>query len=313
MVELKFNQKKQNIRVFKDILSDDDCEKKILFNKEKAFGVISKIFDKKSTIEITHKEKKYYPFWHIKAESFIEYTKKNNYSFSVEPQVRTVTIAGEEFQVAKESPVCHVKAEDYCVEHYTKDDVRDATDMGVKEKKLDSYLKFESKQIYEVEELMGHDKVVFPVTVRGSFIVRDLFKELLKPVQADKIITEKIEVTEMTLYFRPAYAFELTKKVNGKTSVLEIDALTGDIHKSSVIRKELQELMPENVLFDVGAEVASMIIPGASAAAVIGKQIHERHKKKKAIEQMKTSQRAMDSHSSSKKSSGFGSISLRGK
>jgi len=317
MVELKLNIKKQNIRVFNDVLSDEDCERKVKLNKEKTFGVISNvksIFDKKSKISITHKEKKYYPFWQISAESFIEYKRQSRYKFEVEPQVRNIKIANKVFEISKESPVCVIDGEDYCIEHYTQAVLRDATERGMKEKKLAFYVKHESRPIKRTEDLMGRNKVVFPATVRGASIVRELFKDLIKPVQADKILTERIEVTQMCLYFRPAWAFELTKTPSGKTVAIEIDALTGDINKSSVIKKELKEIMPENVLFEVGAEVASMIIPGAAAAAVIGKQFHERKKKKHAISQMQVSQKALASRkgkSSGEKSSGR--LRLRGK
>ncbi len=311
MVELKFNVKKQNIRVFNDILSEEDCERKVKLNKEKAFSMIGRVFDRKSTVSITHKEKKFYPFWHVKAESFIEYKRNSTYSFDVDPQVRSVTIASKRFNIEKDAPVCTVSGEDHCVEHYTQEILRDATDKALKEKKLTAYLKNDSRSIKQTEDLMGRNKVVFPATLRGASIARELFKDLLKPVQADKVLTEKIEITEMCLYFRPAWAFELTKEPSGKTSALEIDALTGEIHKSSVIKKELKELMPENVLFEVGAEVAAMVIPGAAAAAVIGKQFHARKKKKQAIKQMKVSQKALARSGSKSSSKKKGRLSLR--
>ncbi|MFH1064550.1 MAG: hypothetical protein V1729_05695 [Candidatus Woesearchaeota archaeon] len=315
MVELKFNVKKQNIRVFNDILSEEDCERKVKLNREKAFGVLSNMksmFDKKSTISITHKEKKYYPFWQVKAESLIEYKRQNRYQFSVDPQVRNIRIASKIFEISKEAPVCIIDGEDHCIEHYTQDVLRDATDMATKDKKLAFYMKHESRPIRQTEDIMGRNRVVFPATVRGASIVRELFKDLIKPVQADKILTERIEVTEMCLYFRSAWAYELTKHPSGKTAALEIDALTGEIIKSSVIKKELKELMPENVLFEVGTEFASMVIPGAAAAAIIGRQLHERSKKKNLIKQMKSSQNAMTSHGSSSPKKKGGRLMLRG-
>ncbi len=309
MVELKFNVQKQNIKVFKDAYSEADCERKAQLAREKAFGVMSrvaKLFDKVTRIELTHKEKKYYPFWHINAESFMEYLRANSYSFPVEPQVRTVKIAGNVFEVSKDSPVCNIEGEDYCVENYTKEEIRDATEAAMKEKKLTQYLKFETKTIKQTEELMGRNVVVFPASVRGAYIIREMMKDLLKPVHADKILTEKIEVTEMCLYFRPAYAFEFTKRPSGKTGVLEVDAITGEMYRSNVVKSELREMIPEDTLFELGAEVASMVIPGVSTAAVIGKQIHAFAKKKSAIKQMKVSQAAMASksvHSTVKKKS----------
>jgi len=300
MVELKLDVNKQKMRVFKDVYSEDDCERKVMLNKEKAFSVFSKVaslFEKRTRIDITHKEKKYYPIWNVKAQSFTEYLRNNNYSFPVEPQVRTVKISGHVFEVSKEAPVCKITGEDYCVEQYAKDEVTDATGAGVKEKKLLPYLKFESRPISQTEELMGRRTVVIPATIRAAFIVRDLFKELIKPVHADKVLTEKIEVTEICLYFRPAYAFELTKQPSGKTAVLEVDALTGEMRSGSVFKKELKEVVSEDLLFDLGAEIVSNVIPGAGAVAAIGKKVHEMRKHKTAVKQMRSSQNAMATRS----------------
>ncbi|PIN85856.1 hypothetical protein COV19_07670 [Candidatus Woesearchaeota archaeon CG10_big_fil_rev_8_21_14_0_10_44_13] len=299
MVELKLDVKKQNIQVFKDVYDEEKSKALVQENKKKAFGMLS-MFDKAENIKLTHSEKRYEPFWHIIGESYIEYLRKNNYSFNVDPQVREVNIAGNIFKIEGDKPVCNFEAEDRCVEHFTRELITDAMEGKQGEKELKRYIEFETKQIKETEELMGENKVVVPAKIKASFLVRDFVRNLIKPVHADKILNEKVEITKTALYFRPIYAFEFTNVKSSKTGVLEVDALTGVVEKGKVYKTSLKELIPEGALFDVGAEMASWVIPGAGIGAAVGKAIKQRSDEKKAIKRMKES-REMDEKLKEKK------------
>lgn len=292
MVELKLDVKKQNIQVFKDVHDESASKELAEKNKKKAFGMMS-VFGKAENIDITHIEKRYEPFWQIIGESFVEYTRTNNYGFQVDPQVRAVKIAAKTFEISGEKPYCSFEAEDRCVEHYEKELMTNAVDGTKNEPALKKYLEFETKKVKQTEDLMGKDKVVVPAKIKAAYLIRGFVKELIKPVQADKIINEKVEIKKTTLYFRPIYAFEFTNKKSNKTGVIEIDALTGEIKKGKVYKTELGELIPEGALFDVGAELASFVIPGAALGAEISKVIKRKRDQKKAVKSMKKS-RAMD-------------------
>lgn len=292
MVELKLDVKKQNIQAFNDAYDEEKAKAMALESKKKAFGVIDGIksmFDKKDDIELTHSEKRYEPFWHIVGESYIEYLRTSSYGFQVDPQVREVKIAGNIFKIEGEKPYCGFEAEDRCVEHYTKELITDAMEGKQGEKELKKYLDFEAKQIKQTESLMGENKIVMPAKIKASFLVRDFVRQLIKPVHADKILNEKVEIKKTVLYFRPIYAFEFTNRKSNKTGVLEVDALTGEIAKGKVYKTELKELVPEGMLFDLGAEVASWVIPGAGIGAAVGKALHQKRKEKKAMKSMKDS------------------------
>jgi len=288
MVELKLDVKKQNIQVFTDVHDEKKSEGMAEENKKKSFGMLS-LLDKSADIILTHSEKRYEPFWHIMGESFIEYLRTTKYSFPVDPQVREVKIAGNIFKIEGEKPVCSFDAQDRCMEHFTKELITDAMEGKQGEKELKKYLEFQTKQVKQTEDLMGPNKIVIPAKIKASYLVRDFVRNLIKPVHADKILNEKVEITKVVLYFRPIYAFEFQNKKNNKTGVIEIDALTGEVSKGKVYKTELKELIPEGALFDIGAEVASWVIPGAGLGATVGKAIHEKRKQKKAIKRMKES------------------------
>jgi hypothetical protein len=292
MVELKLDIKKQDIQAFNDVLDEDRAKAIAIQNKKKAFGMLS-VFDNAENMQLSHIEKRYEPFWHIIGESYIDYLRKNNYGFGVDPQVRSVKIANTIFDINGEQPYCGFEAEDHCIEKYTKELLTDAVEGKQPDKELRKYLEFATRSIKETEELMGTNKIVVPAKIKAAYLIRDFVKELIKPVHADKILNETIEIKKAVLYFRPIHAFEFTNKKSNKTGVIEVDALTGEVAKGRVYKSGLKELIPEGALFDIGTELASMVIPGAGFGAVVGKAIKERRDNNKAKKAMKHSQDAM--------------------
>ena len=75
---------------------------------------------------------------------------------------------------------------------------------------------------------------------------------------------------------------------------MEIDAITGDVKKGKVYKGELKELLTEDVLFEVGGELASSIIPGAGVGVVIGRELKKRRDKKKDAKTMQRSRKALE-------------------
>ncbi len=133
---------------------------------------------------------------------------------------------------------------------------------------------------------MGKDRVVFPAKVKASFLIRDMIKDLIKPFHADKVIKEIVEINKLTLYFRPAYAFEFTNTANNKMKVVEIDGITGEMTGGTVVKKEMKELFTEGDLFKLGKEMTYTIIPGAEATEKLVKHIKKKKKDKK-VEQIR--------------------------
>ncbi|MFC1753401.1 hypothetical protein ACFL96_08415 [Thermoproteota archaeon] len=300
MVELKLDVKKQNIQVFLDVYNEQKAEKLAKDNKKKAFGMLS-VFDKATDIVLTHTEQRFEPFWHIMGESYIDYLRSNTYGFNVDPQVRSVKIAGKNFDISGDRPYCGFEAEDHCVEHYKKELMTDAVDGQLRKKDLKKYMEFKTKSIKETEQLMGKNKVVIPAKIKASYLVRGFVKDLIKPIHADKILNEMVEIKKIAIYFRPIWAFEFTNKKSRKSGVVEVDALTGEMSKGKVYKTELGEIIPEGALFDLGAELASFVIPGAALGAEIGKVIKKKRDQTKAVKAMKKSKAAMESKGKKRK------------
>ena len=293
MPEFEFNGKKQNIQLIKEICLEKTAREIAIKNKEKAFDILtrtSSLFSQKDHITLTKTEKRYRPFWSIHAENYLEYKRQNNYRFNVEPEVRSVKINNKTFEINPNMPLCEIQGEDHCIEKHKKHIEQSATEEEIKD--LKDYLKYETSSITSLNSLNKKDSKVFSPTIRASYIVRNILKEIIKPFHADIIIQEKIEIKELTLYLIPSYAFEFLNKKNEKRRVLEINAVTSKITKGPLIDQSISGFVSENLLFEIGAEIASMIIPGAGVGALIGKEIHSRKKKNEAIKKMRQSQKA---------------------
>ena len=68
---------------------------------------------------------------------------------------------------------------------------------------------------------------------------------------------EKIAIKKLALYFRPVHVFNY-KDADGKMRTVEVDAVTGDVHKPSVMVQKLRGAVPnKDTLFDMAAYHAS--------------------------------------------------------
>jgi len=284
MVELQFNVLKQDIRAFEDRYSQIECEGLAVGKKGKAFGGIfsgiKRLVSSTDTIRLVNFEKRYEPFWHIVGSSILEYKRMAEYGFEVKPEVKSVKINDVVHDVKEGSTWCPVSGEDHCFENYEKEMMVNANTGESGDYK--KYLEFPSRHIKETEELMKEKQVVIPAKVKASFLARQLLKDLIKPIHADKVIQEKVKVTTLVLYFRPVYAFEFVDSKTGKSSILDVDALTGEVKKGSIVGRGLKEIFSEGDLFEIGSEFVTDFIPGTKAAVMVVQKVRAARKRKKA-------------------------------
>lgn len=284
MVELSFNVEPEDIQVFNSAITENEARQLAEEQKEKVFGAFSgfmrKIGKKEGEeIVMSHYEKKYYPFWHIKGKLYLEYTRMTEYQVEVPKEVIELKIHGVKHKVPEGTPYVQFAAEDHCLEVEERGIICDA--MTGREGDFEKYIDYKSRKIKEVEDLMGENNVVFPAKVKASFLIRDMIKDLIKPFHADAVIKEVVEINGLRLYFHPSYAFEFKNTASNKTKVLEIDGITGDVSSGTVVKKEMGELFTEGELFKLGKDITYTIIPGAEATEKLVKHIRKKKKDKK--------------------------------
>ncbi len=288
MVKILFDKNAKEIRIINDAVSLEKAQETADAMKQSAFGVISgivKAFSKeKVPVELSGYIKRYKPFWHVKGAGEFEYKRNTQYSFGVKPEVRDVNIHGKVVPVNEDSPTVTFIGEDHCYEYFEKEIIQSASEQ--QEKKLERYLEFDSKKVASLPS----DKNVeyLPLHTRASFLVNSLIKEVVKPIHADKILTESVTIIKLVLYYRPFWVFEFTEPNTDKKRHIEVDAVTGEAEK--VEKLDISKtVLSEQSLFDITAEIAGNILPGAGVGLVVGKAFKDHRAKKKNLKKMQQS------------------------
>lgn len=269
---MEINLGDERIVVLQAAYTADQIREKALSKRVDVFGRVVKLLQriKPEDIEITVFQKRFEPFWHASASARYVYDRKHAYRVGVSPEVQAVTVYGNKHTVVCELNNFELEAVDHCVEEFQKEIMLDA--MHGSEADFSKYLTYPKTDVPEMAALKNEGSVVVPPEVRGSFVVRKLVQMLIKTIQADKIHEEKIDIKELTLFYRPVYAVEYYWKAKNKRLAAEFDALTGEITVGGVeIKKQVATVLENNTLFDFGADAMGTLIPGASLAVKLGR------------------------------------------
>jgi len=290
MVKIVFARNAKVIEVLEDKYKKANAQKIAYANRSSAFGIIHgimKAFKKKEKpIVLMSYRKRYYPFWHVMGESVQEYKRQTTYGFPVKPEIISITFNKKTIPVDKDETHCHFDATDHCFEHYSKEIIKSA--IQEQEKIIPAYLGANRKKIKSVSRIQNKDTVVLPISMRASFLVNNLIKDLIKPIQADDIIKEVVEIKHLALVLRPAHVFEFKEEGTGQVKTIEVNAITGIWKKGEqLISKALRKELISEGIFEVSTELASTVIPGAALAATIGKHIKRHRTHKKELKQSK--------------------------
>ena len=127
------------------------------------------------------------------------------------------------------------------------------------------------EEINDPATLGVDDTIVVPPEQRASFVVRQLLSEMLKPVQADRVIEESLTLETIDLCYRPIWAFEFHWQSKDKRGVVEIDAVTGTIRQGGSLLPQLGKIVSRDALFDIGADTIGLLVPGGSIAVKVAR------------------------------------------
>jgi hypothetical protein len=188
-----------------------------------------------------------------------------------------ITIRDEDFDVGADKREIVLAGVEHCQEDHQRDAIIDAVDGSPRE--WSSYLEFPAEPI-DIESFAPADSIIVPSQVRASSMVRQVLSEMLRPVQADVVFEEVVSIENIDLYYRPIYAFEYYWKSKDKRTVVEFDGLTGEMRREgTALRKQLSQVLTRDVLFDVGADMVGMLIPGGSIAVKVAKAVADSQQK----------------------------------
>jgi hypothetical protein len=253
--------------------------------KTSVFGGLKNIFNRPRSeeIQITYSEFRYEPFWHVACNVHYDYDRMSSYNIKIpDPEVKRVTIDGKDYSVTTDPRQFTIKGIEHCIEEASKNVIIDAV-RGQDKKEWEEYLSDDKEIVSDLSQLSTDENIVVMPEMRASAVVRQVLTSLLRPIQADKIYEEKADVNIVDLYFRPVYAFEYkwepnNSKKGSQTAVVEFDGLTGAMTSGGVtLRQQVDNLMTRDLLFDVSAEAANLLIPGGGIAVRVTKYMVDSH------------------------------------
>ncbi len=259
-------------------ISMEQAEGRAWSKKGDAFGTITKMTrllqqSKDDEFELAYKEHRYQPFWHVVCTAHYIYDRTSPYSVATSgPEVESVTIEGTEYTADGGSIT--ITGIDHCVEEEHQERFVEGM-TGDTAPDLADYLKFPAATIAEedLDSFAPAGSIVVPPQARASAIVREMLAGMIKSVQADRIVEEKVEVERVDLYYRPVYAFQYRWLSKEKEAIMECDALTGELRSGGkTFQQYLGKVIDAEFLFDVGVDAVDLLVPGGGIAIKVARK-----------------------------------------
>jgi hypothetical protein len=260
-----------------ETLTVDQARERAWDKKVVAFGSgLTSIFSrpKAEDVEVTYSEKRYEPFWFIRCVGHHVYDRTVRCpAKATGPEVQSVTVAGQDYLLVDDKKYGPLTFFLPGVEHCKEDQLREAYCDGQSGERQDlsALLQKYPRQEILLDNFAPEGIVVAP-EIRASFVVRQMLQEMIKPVQADKIMEEQVIIEKLELYYRPVYAFEFKWIPKERVAVAEFDGLTGQMRTGGrTLRQKMSGKISRDLLFDLGADVLGMVVPGGSIAVKLTK------------------------------------------
>ncbi len=213
------------------------------------------------------------PFWHVSGSAHYAYDRMREYSVPVgAAEVRTVDIAGSATNVVGAGTARHfmLGVNEHCIEDLRNELFVSAT-TGEAIADGATVVTGPRDELADPAMLADGGATVVPPEHRSSFVVRTLLSGMIKPLQADSVSEERLELDHTDLYYRPVRAYEFHWVSKDRRGVVEVDAITGQVNMGKSLVAGLSKMLTRDALFDVGADTAGLLIPGGSIAIRVAK------------------------------------------
>jgi hypothetical protein len=255
----------------------DQIRQQAMDHRTQAFGsglgsLLSR--PKAEDVELIATQRRLEPFWHVSGRATYVYERSRDYPVVASaPEVQEVTLLGTTYPVNRTGAGAGsftVPALEHCREelaHVLDVDARS----GARVADATVVLSGPRDEVSDPATLSAEDTIVIPPEQRASFVVRQLLAEMLKPVQADRILEESLTLETIDLCYRPIRAYEFHWKPKDKRGVVEIDAVTGTFRQGGSFLPQLGRVISRDALFDIGADTIGLLVPGGSIAVKVAR------------------------------------------
>jgi hypothetical protein len=223
-------------------------------------------------IELTYTESRLEPFWSVSVRVQNLYERHRTFTLATTgPEVKEVRLLDRSFPVttAGKGGQVSIPGVEWCEEERLVEQTFAGN--GTPQPDLARSLSHPMEEVADLSLLESDGIVVMP-EAKSSAIVRQVLAEVVRPLKAQVIHVERVDVERLALCFRPVYAFEYTWAPKGKRVTLECDGLTGEIRQGGkTLKEQVASLLNRDLLFDLSADVAGSLIPGGSIVVKLAK------------------------------------------
>lgn len=237
---------------------------------------------KPEEIQMLSVENRLEPFWQVTIASRTVFDRNKTFNISISgPEVKSIHLLGQDLLLepkGSESPGLTLSGVEHCVDQARSTGTFDGI-TGLRSD-MSKYMAFPKTPIPELEGFAPAGVVVIPPQVRATAVVREVMAEVIRPVQQAHVIHEEhVDVEAIDLIFRPVYAMELEWGAKGKRTVVEFDALTGEMRAGGKkMGEQFKGFVTRDLLFDITADAVGLIVPGGSIAVKLVKAVVDRGK-----------------------------------
>jgi hypothetical protein len=232
---------------------------------------------KNEEVSLVASKRRLEPFWHIAGHSRYEYERTRQYNVPASgPEVRKVTVLGNEYEIGTGALAFQMPVLEHCLEEFRREVFIDAM-TGQPVADGAQVIGGQRSEVNDVAELSANETVVIAPEQRASFVVRGVVQELMKPIQADRLLQEELVLETADLYYRPLWSFEYKWLPKDKTGFIEIDGLTGQIRQTNQLLPQIKGMMTnKETWFDIGADTVELLVPGGGIAMKVARAVAER-------------------------------------
>lgn len=230
-------------------------------------------------VSFVSRQRRLLPFWHVAATSHYVYERHRDYTVPASAsEVTAVTVHDQRHELdqrmgaqnAFRLPVLEHCQNDFRSESYTDGLSGQPVADGP------AIITGPKSEIGDPQTLAADETIVLPPEQRASFVVRKTLADVMKPVQADKILEETIVLQTTDLYYRPIWAFEFAWR--DKHGVIEVDSITGNTQSGKAMMTQVKGMLNRDLLFDIGADTIGLFVPGGSIAVKLAKAAMDKRK-----------------------------------
>lgn len=271
----------ERLFLLEERLTLDEITQRAMDKRTSALGsLLSK--PKPEEVTLVNKQRRLEPFWHVAGHAIYVYERNREYSVpaaAADVEALTIHDTRYESQAAGATRAFRVPALEHCRTEIRSESFVDGL-TGAAVADGAQIIGGPRSEIADPATLAEGDTIALPPENRASYVVRALMGELIKPVQADKVLEEEVVLEATDLFYRPVWAFEFTWNGKGKNAIIEIDAVTGQTRAGKALASQIRGALNRDLLFDVGADTVGLFVPGGSIAVKLAKAAIDNNKKK---------------------------------